>query len=133
MDRKYKNNYTITAKWETLNLILFCVELVCDLTFHVMRGIFKDFLYDYCYRKKRKNKSFWYNIRKNKSFWYNKQNKTLLSGQYCIYEALGQVIIGPRAISLALGLYKSQYCPERSVLFFKYISFPIHFRMFAIF
>ena len=31
--------------------------------------------------------------------------------------------IGPRAISLALGLHKSRYCPERSVLFCKYINY----------
>ena len=51
-----------------------------------MRGTFKDFLYDYCYRKKTIN-------------------------------TFGIII------SLALGLHKSQYCPERSVLFCKYRFF----------
>ena len=30
---------------------------------------------------------------KTKYFKYNKQNKTFPSGQYCIYEALNQVIL----------------------------------------
>ena len=64
---------------------------------------------------------------KNKYFQYNKQNKTLLYGQYCDLGSpwpsdisLGP--IGPQAISLALGLHKSRYYPERSVLFCNYYA-----------
>ena len=82
------------------NLII-CRCLYRESIYQISGEYFKRFL---SYHLDKQNPVFGHVqlLLNNKYFRYNRQNKTL------------------SAISLALGLHKSRYCQERSVLFCKY-------------